>query len=1038
MPRPTGTAWGLLLLGLALLAAAINTGNNLLYLLFGLLAASLPVSMAGSLLNLVRVQLDVRLPQMPRAGVPFTLDVRVDSRRRRRAARGLRLSVVTDTGEVGPAFVERVEAGEEMRLVLPARVAARGPWRVRGLRLRTTFPLGLLERRRFFPRPHDLLILPAGEGRSSGSPQTEDRVGLTAFSARVSGTEFEGLRRGGEGSDARRVDWKSTARCGVLMVRENRGEGRAWYRLSIRTRRSGDPAAARTLFEKEIRRLAGTGEAALASGGSVHLEVDDAGAKVFHGAGGRPAFLRHLARLAPTDSAGRPLPPQASKPPQAGVVPGAGGTGTHPLRSPAGRVHGQSVLLALAVSLVALLSYGGLGPVAFLALALSLLLVVATGRRLVQGSRIAAALWRLSALAALAYFFVDLFLLHKNPLTASLDLITFITLYSLFNARSVRDDRKILLISMLQIILAAALTTGVSFALPLIVWLLAATHAQVAWTSLPWEKRKRCCPARFASGRSRVRYAGPAVGATASLLAAGMAIFLLVPHLGTGTFAPGAFRQASLSGFSETSRLGDIGRIKLDRSRVMEVSVRGAVPEREDLRWRGLSLNLFDGRSWSRSPGVVQWLTADTQGRFFPEGPASAGPAATARLVRQEIRLEPLPSPVLFAAGSPQIIASEDFFFLARDDSGSLRLRDRPRRRLSYAAVSRLSPREPDRLRRAAGADPARVRRLYLGLPPLDQRVGALARRLTSSAPTRYDAARALERWLSTNLSYSLQVSDAGREDPLAAFLFDGMAAHCEYFATSMVVLARSVGIPARFVAGYLPGEKSRFSHRYTVRQSDAHSWVEVFFPGTGWISFDPTPSEGRDVTDDQGWRGIAADLFGTVARWWDDYVIGIDLNDQARGFLAVQGALETLLSAGWRGEWLTPGTFARVAAGCVLLLAAVFLGRSLVRRSRRGGLDGRQPPRARPLPAFYRRLLAFLSRRDLRRRPGETAAELARRAAEVLPGVAAVRVRDLTDLYYRVRFDGFTTEREVRSLARHLLEDLRRGILATPRPGRW
>jgi transglutaminase-like putative cysteine protease/uncharacterized protein (DUF58 family) len=1030
LPRPTATAWGLGLLGLGLLGAAINTGNNLLYLLFGLLTATLPVSMAGSLFNLLKVRVALRLPPPAHAGAPFTLQIFLSNRRRRPAARSLQLEVVTERGEFGPALVERVGAGETARVVLTAREETRGPLRVRGVRLRTAFPLGFLERRRFFPCPGELLILPSLAPVRLEATQGESRPGDVPVPSRTAGSEYDGLRRGRDEDDVRRVDWKSTARRGVLLVRETAGEGRPVLELDVATHRVS-PVRARRTFEEEVSRIAARAVQVLDRGGTVFLTVDGRGREAYGGRTGRAALLARLARLQPTDEAGRPLPEL----PPPGRATGPAGVRRAPRRTPPGRAHSASALAALAVSTAALFAYGGLGPVVFTGLAVSLLAVVWSRGRLSVSSRLASRLWRAAGIVALLVFITDLVLFRHNPLSASLNLIAFIALYKLFNAQSVRDDRQILLVSLLEMILAAALTTGISFVLPLLLWLLAAAHAQVAWTAIPGTGRRVCRPALFQVPGRRIRYGAAAVGHAGVLLATGVAVFLMVPHLGTGAFAPGALRQATRSGFSETTRLGDIGRIKLDSSRVMEVSVGGAVPEGVDLRWRGVVLDRFDGLEWTNTRSELEWILTDVRGRFYPRHGEQAEGVDRSRVLHQEIRLEPGRSRALFAAAAPRVLSSEDLLFLAEDGAGSLRLPAVPGRRFSYAVESELPVRSAALLRAATGPDPPGTAALHLRLPELDGRVAELAREITADAPTRYDAAVALESWLATNLTYSLEVDDTGRADPLAAFLFEGMAAHCEYFATSMVILARSAGIPSRFAAGYLRGERNRFSRVYTVRQSDAHSWVEIHFPGHGWVPFDPTPPAGRGQWQDRGVWTLAGDLYATMARWWDDYVIGIDLDDQARGFLRLRDSLADSLT-GLEQALDRIGVHRRalwvflLLPAVVLVLIGLAVGRRWIRWERRI-----KPFGSRPVPRFYRQLLGLLAHRGFLRRPGETPEELAVRAGAALPERAARRVQDLTSLYYRLRFDWGSDEAGLEILARRLLRDLRHELRqASPR----
>lgn len=147
---------------------------------------------------------------------------------------------------------------------------------------------------------------------------------------------------------------------------------------------------------------------------------------------------------------------------------------------------------------------------------------------------------------------------------------------------------------------------------------------------------------------------------------------------------------------------------------------------------------------------------------------------------------------------------------------------------------------------RAAGAEyPAGISVRYLQLPAtVPNRVHDLARQITDGLVNPYERAQTIENYLRGNYPYDLEVPPPpeGR-DVADYFLFDLKKGYCDYFATAMVVLARSSGIPARFVSGYSPGAYDAFGAQYIVRESDAHSWAEVYFPGIGWIEFEPTAS---------------------------------------------------------------------------------------------------------------------------------------------------------------------------------------------------
>jgi transglutaminase-like putative cysteine protease len=147
---------------------------------------------------------------------------------------------------------------------------------------------------------------------------------------------------------------------------------------------------------------------------------------------------------------------------------------------------------------------------------------------------------------------------------------------------------------------------------------------------------------------------------------------------------------------------------------------------------------------------------------------------------------------------------------------------------------------------RAAGAEyPKGIRERYLQLPSsIPNRVHDLARRITEGLVNPYDKAKAIETYLRREFPYDLEVSSPpdGR-DVADYFLFDLEKGYCDYYATAMVVLARSSGLPARFVSGYASGSYDAPAARYIIREANAHSWAEVYFPEIGWVEFEPTAS---------------------------------------------------------------------------------------------------------------------------------------------------------------------------------------------------
>jgi len=194
-----------------------------------------------------------------------------------------------------------------------------------------------------------------------------------------------------------------------------------------------------------------------------------------------------------------------------------------------------------------------------------------------------------------------------------------------------------------------------------------------------------------------------------------------------------------------------------------------------------------------------------------------------------------------------------------------------------YEAESILAEVDSDELRLAANTAPVSMDE-YLKLPPLDVRISKLAREITAPAPSNYDKAVALEQYLSTHFGYTLELPRTLPQDPLANFLFERKQGHCEYFASSMAVMLRSLRIPSRIVTGFRGGEFNDLTGQYVVRASDAHSWVEAYFPGSGWISFDPTPAGSLPART--GWSRMQL-YMDAAASFWREWIINYDVSHQ-------------------------------------------------------------------------------------------------------------------------------------------------------------
>jgi len=169
----------------------------------------------------------------------------------------------------------------------------------------------------------------------------------------------------------------------------------------------------------------------------------------------------------------------------------------------------------------------------------------------------------------------------------------------------------------------------------------------------------------------------------------------------------------------------------------------------------------------------------------------------------------------------------------------------------SYTVTSAVPDVTAEDLAAAGSDDPPAVKEQFTQLPEsTPDRVADRTANITAGASNRYETALTIERWLEENKEYSLEV-DRPEGNVADAFLFEMEAGYCTYYATTMVTMLRSQGVPARLTVGYTPGEQVG-ENEYVVRGYNSHAWVEVYFPGHGWIPFDPTPTAPREAAEQE------------------------------------------------------------------------------------------------------------------------------------------------------------------------------------------
>ena len=234
-------------------------------------------------------------------------------------------------------------------------------------------------------------------------------------------------------------------------------------------------------------------------------------------------------------------------------------------------------------------------------------------------------------------------------------------------------------------------------------------------------------------------------------------------------------------------------------------------------------------------------LSPSLYGRFVFLQPNRNVLERSSHMVNYRVLMEPVGMNLFFLASVPESLEG-NYRMLAVDDGGAVFDLDPEHPVNRYRRRSDISQAGARELRTAGNVYPPDVAASNLGLRSVDARIPRLAQQITASADNNYDKAIALETYLRTHFGYSLKLPRTVPHDPLANFLFERKQGHCEYFASSMAVMLRTLGIPSRVVNGFRTGEFNDLTSQYVVRASNAHSWVEAYFPGYGWVAFDPTP----------------------------------------------------------------------------------------------------------------------------------------------------------------------------------------------------
>lgn len=881
MTRPVGLSAGVLGLVLAWFGGAaiarLTGATPVMLVLAGGFVVLVSASFTG-VLTLLRCRVGrVELPPSSTLGEPVRVRVEV------RSPRPVWVEVRADGSTVAGGWTDSGSFSGSVRMPRRGRVEQLE------LRVRSAGTLGLVWWARRFPVPvaEHLVAPPTRDGDIRIETTEVGATGEMAGLAGASAGDVDGVRPWRDGDAEHAVHWPSTLRAGELVVRDRRHDtGGVWV---VRARPDApDPDAeagrARRAIEEGLRR-----------GVQVHAAVGDGPAVPIPDAAAAAEWSA-LVEFDPVEEVAlawwrRPI-----------VI---GSRRTEP-ETTAGRASRWWAAAATTVSIGMLVGALGYSSAVLVAAIAGVVAGAAVSARSLATGELPSALMRtltgVGALIALVLVIAasgrldNMLAFLRGPLPQVL--IVLIVLHG-FECRDRRTIRVSIAISAVVVMYAAGFRVDDRVGWWIAAWAVSAA-ATIAKLSLP---TTGASPAGRASLGDPVRawvvrIAGVGMGAIATI-----AVLVVVPvpdgpaRLTLPTFVaddveaigqPGAVagpdgevRDAPALPDVDPSRApaGQAGGYT-GFSPTMDTSVRGSLGNDIVMRvrapapdyWRGQTFARFDGRSWY----------ADTDVGVLRDGPQIDVPASLGDIrVADDVVVDEfvqtfyleadMPNVVFHAYRPTRVILDADVWTRA---DGALRASTVLPDESIYTVVSARPRVDAALLRRQGNIGPRlnefgkEILARYLEVPPTtsDETI-ALADQLAAGQRSTYDVVQSYTAWLAANVEYDLDapLPEPG-EDAVHDFLFDSRLGFCEQIASALTVMLRTQGVPARLATGYLPGTRDRIAGVFEVRASDAHAWVEVWFPESGWQAFDPTASV--PLSADAEIDSLGGDLAVGVARY--------------------------------------------------------------------------------------------------------------------------------------------------------------------------
>src|SRR5579884_1338054 len=616
-------------------------------------------------------------------------------------------------------------------------------------------------------------------------------------------------------------------------------------------------------------------------------------------------------------------------------------------------------------------------------------------------------------LGYLFFFAFDYFLVSRSFLAAIVHMVLFAAMVKVFSVHRDRDFDYLAILSFGMVLTASVLLAVMTFV---------SMEMRRAWIS-----SESNLPVRTGKAgdlrRVPAALAGACTALVLTIVAGTVVLFFLVPRKATGGYLSGFAARSGLStGFSEDVRLGEIGEIQQSNEVVMHVKFAPGTRVPAELFWRGIALANFDGRRWTADRDQEAIIPSDNG--VLPAISHLPRFAAGGERIAYQVSLEPFGARVFFVIPQALVICGRYRMIAVNLSNDTIFNADSLRGITDYGVVSQIPPPMP---RGAGNGDGPPADSRYVKLPPyLDAQIPALAKRITRDERTNFEKASAIARYLSTTYQYTLQLPLVPTKDPIANFLFQRKAGHCEYFASSMAVMLRTLGIPSRIVNGFRGGVYNDLTGSYVVRARDAHSWVEAYFPDYGWYTFDPTPGGAQPQASGVNRAVLYLDA---MREFWHEWVVNYDSAHQAS--LAISAArrgrsefdrlkdwsLSVYQRSVRRASAVSDSIQKHVEAwiwwtsAALVGLFAFLAGPKFYRAIR--FLQIARKPALEPHSAatiWYRRALRLLSKRGIRKSVTQTPQEFLR----AIPGKDVRRqVEQFTVHYERARFGDSASDAE-------------------------